>query len=57
MKISKFILLFNFISILFIMSSCSAIVGIFKAGMGFGIFVVIAVLVIIVGIVAKNRAK
>ncbi len=57
MKISKFILLFNFISILFILSSCSAIAGIFKAGMGFGIFVVIAILVIIVGIVAKNRAK
>lgn len=57
MKISKFIGIFNFISILFIMSSCSAIAGIFKAGMGFGIFVVIAALVIIVGIVAKKRVK
>ncbi len=57
MKISRFINIFNFISILLIMSSCSAIAGIFKVGMGFGIFVVIAALVIIVGIVAKKRVK
>ena len=40
-----------------LLSSCSAIGGIFKAGMGFGIFVVIAALVIMVGIVAKKRVK
>ncbi len=35
-------------------SSCSAIAGIFKAGMGFGIFIVIALLVI--GVVIAVRS-
>lgn len=40
-----------FISFLF--TSCEAIEGIFKAGMGFGIFIVIAVLVVIVFVIRK----
>ncbi|MDR6843679.1 hypothetical protein [Flavobacterium granuli] len=39
------------VSVLF--SSCEVIEGIFKAGMGFGIFIVIAVIVLIVGIIFK----
>jgi hypothetical protein len=41
------------VSVLF--SSCEVIEGIFKAGMGFGIFIVIAVIVLIVGIIFKIR--
>lgn len=40
-----------------ILSSCDAIGGIFKAGMGFGIFIVIAVIVLIVGLVMKIGKK
>ncbi len=43
--------------LLFLLSSCDAIEGIFKAGMGFGIFIVIAVLVVIIGIIVKLRKK
>ena len=39
------------------LSSCDAIAGIFKAGMGFGIFLVILVIVIIGVIVAKVSKK
>lgn len=38
-------------------SSCSVITGIFKAGMGFGIFAVLAVLVVIVFIIMRLRKK
>jgi hypothetical protein len=34
-----------------ILSSCSVVGGIFKAGMGFGIFIVIAVIVAIIAVV------
>jgi len=40
-----------------IVSSCSVITGIFKAGMGFGIFFVLAVLVVIVFIIMRFRKK
>lgn len=40
-----------------LLSSCEAIGGIFKAGMGFGIFVVIAVVVLIIGLVMKIGKK
>jgi len=39
------------------LSSCEAIGGIFKAGMGFGIFVVLAVVVLIVGLFIKMGKK
>jgi hypothetical protein len=45
------------LSLLVSVSSCSAIAGIFKAGMGFGMFFVLAVLVIIAFIVLKIRQK
>ncbi len=44
-------------AITFLLSSCEAIAGIFKAGMGFGIFLVIAVVLIIVFIAMKARKK
>ena len=44
-----------FISLL--LSSCEAIEGIFKAGMGFGIFLVVAVIVLIVFVIAKLGSK
>jgi multisubunit Na+/H+ antiporter MnhB subunit len=39
------------------LSSCEAIKGIFKAGMGFGIFLVVAVIAIIVFIAMKVGGK
>ena len=37
-----------------LLTSCEAVVGIFKAGMSFGIFIVIAIIVVIVVIVMKS---
>ncbi|MEO6254643.1 MAG: hypothetical protein ABIO79_15130 [Ferruginibacter sp.] len=39
------------------LSSCEAIAGIFKAGMGFGIFIVIAVVALIGFFVMRARKK
>jgi hypothetical protein len=52
--INKLIVL-SLISLLF--TSCSAIESIFKAGMGVGIFIVIAILAIIVYIISKFSGK
>lgn len=46
-----------FICILTLFSSCEVIGGIFKAGMGVGIFIVIAVIVLIVFIISKLTGK
>lgn len=49
--------LFSKVVLLFIMSflfsSCSVIEGIFKAGMGVGIFIVIAIIAIIIFVISK----
>ena len=42
-----------FILILFTFTSCEVIGGIFKAGMGVGIFIVIAVIALIIFIISK----
>ncbi|MCA0349013.1 MAG: hypothetical protein LCH35_07105 [Bacteroidetes bacterium] len=52
--INKLIVL-SLTSLLF--TSCSAIESIFKAGMGVGIFIVIAILAIIVYIISKFSDK
>ncbi len=44
-------------AITFLLSSCEAIAGIFKAGMGFGIFLVIAVVLVIVFFAMKAGKK
>ena len=38
-------------------TSCSAIEGIFKAGMGVGIFMVVAVIAVIIFIISKLAGK
>ena len=48
---------FILLSLSVALSSCEAIAGIFKAGMGFGIFLVIAVVAIIVFVVVKAGRK
>jgi hypothetical protein len=53
-KRSRFITLFTIISSLLV-NSCGVVSGIFKAGMDFGIFIVIAVVVIIAYIVIRLR--
>jgi hypothetical protein len=49
--------LLGLFAVTFLLSSCEAIAGIFKAGMGFGIFLVIAVVLIIVFIAMKAGKK
>jgi len=38
-------------------TSCEVVEGIFKAGMGFGIFIVIAIIVVIIFIISKLSGK
>ncbi len=45
------------IILIIVLSSCSAIVGIFKAGMGFGIFLTVVVVVVIILILVKAGNK
>ncbi len=40
-----------------LLSSCALIGGIFKAGMGFGIFIVIAIIVLIIVVVTRIGKK
>jgi hypothetical protein len=40
-----------------ILSSCSVVTGIFKAGMGFGIFIVVIIILIIVFIASRASKK
>ncbi|MBW4362175.1 hypothetical protein [Flavobacterium taihuense] len=49
-KFTKFLIAFT---ILFTMNSCEVIGGIFKAGMGVGIFIVIAIIAVIIFIVSS----
>lgn len=44
---------FGLLTIVLLLSSCEIVGGIFKAGMGFGIFLVIAVIILIVYLVMK----
>lgn len=57
MKKSRLSSVFSLILLSLMVSSCSAIEGIFKAGMGFGIFLVLAVFAIVVFIILKIRQK
>ena len=57
MKKLQFFTAFILLFLLTTLSSCEAIAGIFKAGMGFGIFLVIAVVALIVFIAMKAGRK
>jgi hypothetical protein len=54
-KQMQFILLYILVVILF--SSCELVKGIFEAGMGFGIFIVVAVIALIIFILSKLGGK
>ncbi len=56
MDIQKHRTIFLLVLFTVIFSSCSAIAGIFKTGMGVGIFLVVMVIVVI-GIVAMKAKK
>jgi len=45
------------ISMLTTLSSCAVVGGIFKAGMGLGIFIVVAVIVLIIFLISKLSKK
>lgn len=53
--------MYTAVSVLLVMtmmlSSCSVVEGIFKAGMGVGIFAVLAILVVIVFVISRFRKK
>ena len=57
MKNFKFQLSFLLLSMLCLLSSCEAIAGIFKAGMGVGIFIAVAVVLLIVFLVMRAGKK
>ena len=57
MKNFKFQLSFLLLSMLCLLNSCQAIAGIFKAGMGVGIFIAVFVVVIIVFFVMRAGKK
>ena len=56
MKLIKFLPEILFLLMISLFTSCSAIAGIFKAGMSFGIFLVVLVIVVIV-IIAMRAGK
>jgi len=53
MKKSNFLTTFMLILLAGSLSSCEAIAGIFKAGMGFGIFIAVAVVALIIFIAMR----
>ena len=53
-KLNRLFILFTFI-IFILLSSCSMVTGIFKAGMDFGIFIVIAILIVIIYVIMRLR--
>ena len=54
MKKANSVTVFSLLMMSLLLTSCEAVAGIFKAGMGFGIFIVIAIIVGIVVIVMKS---
>ena len=44
-------------TISFLVTSCDAIAGIFKAGMGFGIFLVVLVVILIIYFISRMTKK
>ena len=54
---SRLIAVLSLSLLAFTLSSCSAIAGIFEAGMGFGMYLVLAVFVIIAFIILRYRQK
>jgi len=46
-----------FLIMVVLFSSCSAIEGIFKAGMGVGIFIVIAIIALVIFIISRFSKK
>lgn len=57
MKTQRIALLIATILGLATLTSCDAIAGIFKAGMGFGIFLVLAVIVILIVVFVKLMGR
>lgn len=53
MKNSNLLITLGLLALSFSLSSCEAIAGIFKAGMGFGIFLVVAIVGIILFIALR----
>ncbi|GAB1453136.1 hypothetical protein MASR2M47_31920 [Draconibacterium sp.] len=45
----------SIIALMLLLNSCSVIGGIFKAGMGFGIFIVVAIIIGIVALIFRAR--
>jgi len=57
LKYTGFIKVFTLLILAFMFSSCRVIASVFKAGMGFGIFAILAFMVAIVFVIMKIRKK
>ncbi|MCD6065735.1 MAG: hypothetical protein K0S33_561 [Bacteroidetes bacterium] len=57
MKNLKLLSLSILVLSLFMLASCEFIGGVFKAGMGFGIFIVVAIIVVIVVLLMRAGKK
>lgn len=57
MKHTRFITLISLLLMSVMVVSCSVVEGIFKAGMSFGIFIVVAVIVVILYFVFRSGKK
>lgn len=57
MKQTTFISLFSLLLFSFMLGSCAAVEGIFKAGMGVGIFIVVFIIVIIIAVILRLGKK
>jgi hypothetical protein len=57
MKTSRSLSVFYFVFLSFIISSCSVVGGIFKAGMGVGIFICVVIIILAVILIMRFRKK
>ena len=56
-QVAKFFAVFALLMISMFMSSCEVIGGIFKAGVGVGVFIVIAIIAVIIALVMRAGKK
>ncbi len=56
-QVAKTFAVFALLMISMLMSSCELIGGIFKAGMGVGIFIVVAIIAVVVALIMRSGKK
>ncbi len=56
-QVAKTFTVFALLMISMLMSSCELIGGVFKAGMGVGIFIVVAIIAVVVALIMRSGKK